>query len=211
MKLVVGFGNPEAKYNFTRHNTGFLALDFYAKVKGLNWENSSKFNAVWLKVNIANLLQDSGKSNSEQVIFIKPETYYNNVGESIAAFANFYKIPASDILVVCDDFNLDFGKTRFREKGSAGGNNGLKSTIATLGTENFPRLRIGTDSASRIGSNLATAALKRASSGEKIDTSNVGKISDIDFVLSKFTPEEKERLPELLRSVVSEIDSWLES
>ena len=115
MKLVVGFGNPENKYNFTRHNTGFLALDFYAKVKGLSWESTPKFNATWLKFGDA--------------IFIKPLTYYNNVGDAISAFSKFYKIPTSDILIVCDDFNLDFGKTRFRTSGSAGGNNGLKSTM----------------------------------------------------------------------------------
>lgn len=183
MKLIAGFGNPESKYNFTRHNTGFLALDFYAKAKGLNWSDTPKFNALWLK--------------SGDAIFIKPQTYYNNVGEAIQAFAHFYKIPVSDILVVCDDFNLDFGKLRLREKGSAGGNNGLKSTIASLSTEDFPRLRIGTDSASRVGSNLKT--------GSDSD----GKISDIDFVLSKFTAEEKEKLPDLLCSVVSEIDNWL--
>ena len=183
MKLVVGFGNPENKYNFTRHNTGFLALDFYAKVKGLTWSDTPKFNALCIK--------------SSDAVFIKPETYYNNVSDAISAFARFYKIPASDILVICDDFNLDFGKIRLREKGSAGGNNGLKSTISALGTEEFPRLRIGTDNASRIGSNLKT--------GKPTD----GKISDIDFVLSKFTPEEKGKLPELLHQVVSEIDSWL--
>ena len=150
MKLIAGFGNPESKYNFTRHNTGFLALDFYAKVKGLNWSDTPKFNALWLK--------------SGDAIFIKPQTYYNNVGEAIQAFAHFYKIPASDILVVCDDFNLDFGKLRLREKGSAGGNNGLKSTIASLSTEDFPRLRIGTDSASRVGSNLKPALILMAKS-----------------------------------------------
>ena len=183
MKLVVGFGNPENKYNFTRHNTGFLALDFYAKVKGLDWESAPKFNATWLK--------------SDDAIFIKPLTYYNDVGDAISAFAKFYKIPTSDILIVCDDFNLDFGKTRFRTSGSAGGNNGLKSTIEKLSTEDFPRLRIGTDNAMRIASNLNT--------GEPTD----GKISDIDFVLSKFTPEEKEKLPALLRDIVSQIDNWL--
>jgi len=186
MKLVVGFGNPESKYNFTRHNTGFLALDFYAKVKNLNWEGTPKFNATWLK--------------SGDAIFIKPLTYYNNVGDAISAFAKFYKIPTSDILIVCDDFNLDFGKMRLREKGSAGGNNGLKSTIEKLSTEDFPRLRIGTDNAMRVGSNLAASS----------DDPAAGKISDIDFVLSKFTPEEKEKLPELLRNIVSQIDNWLE-
>lgn len=191
MKLIVGFGNPESKYNFTRHNTGFLVLDFYAKVKDLHWESSPKFNAIWLKTNI--------DDSREQVLFIKPQTYYNNVGESVQAFAKFYKIPTSNILIVCDDFNLDFGKLRFRTNGSAGGNNGLKSTIAYLHTEDFPRLRLGTDNASRSGSNLKT--------GNTTD----GKISDVDFVLSKFTPEEKANLPGILHSAISEIDTWLQS
>lgn len=198
MKLIVGFGNPESKYNFTRHNTGFLILDFYAKVKKLAWESTLKFNAVYLKSTLSGL-EITGKNTDEQVIFIKPQTYYNNVGESIQAFAHFYKVPSSDILIVCDDFNLDFGKMRLREKGSAGGNNGLKSTIKSLGTEDFPRLRFGTDSAARSGSNLAV----------KSDDPSAGKISDIDFVLSKFTPAEKAQLPDFLHAAVSSIDDWL--
>ncbi|MBR5621246.1 aminoacyl-tRNA hydrolase [Candidatus Saccharibacteria bacterium] len=176
MKLIVGFGNPETKYNFTRHNFGFLALDFYAKLKGLSWEKTPKFDAIWLK-----------KGNT---VFIKPQTYYNEVGKSIQAFAHFYKIQSSDILVICDDFDLDFGKTRLRAHGSSGGNNGLKSTERELGTSDFNRLRLGTDSK------------LRAKSG--------GKIEDIDFVLGKFTPEEKEQLPEILRESASLIDDFID-
>ena len=172
MKLVAGFGNPESKYNFTRHNTGFLALDFYAKVKGLNWSDTPKFNALWLK--------------SGDAIFIKPQTYYNNVGEAIQAFAHFYKIPASDILVVCDDFNLEFGKLRYRERGSAGGNNGLKSVIEQLGTDAFKRLRIGT----------ANDAKRRL-------------VGDVDFVLGKYTEEERAQLPDILRAASSEITKFI--
>lgn len=172
MKLIVGFGNPENRYNFTRHNTGFLALDFYLKIKKLEWEKNPKFNATYLKIG--------------NTFLIKPLTYYNDVGSSIAAFKNFYKIKNSDILIICDDFNLDFGNLRLREKGSAGGNNGLKSTIEKLGTDNFPRLRVGT------GNN----ALRK-------------KIGDVDFVLSKFTPEEKEKLPVILREITSKIDEFL--
>ncbi len=171
MKLVVGFGNPESKYNFTRHNFGFLTLDFYAKIKDLQWEQNPKFNAIWLK--------------SDDVIFIKPQTYYNEVGSSIQAFAHFYKIEPADILVVCDDFNLDFGELRYRKNGSAGGNNGLKSTISALNTTDFPRLRLGTDSSLR------------------------QKYGDTDFVLGKFTPEEKEKLPEILRATCDRIDSLI--
>ena len=188
MKLIVGFGNPEAKYNFTRHNFGFLTLDFYAKIKGLDWESHPKFDAIWLKTSVDKLI--SSEDTSEQAIFIKPQTYYNEVGKSIQAFSHFYKIAPQDILVVCDDFDLDFGKIRMRERGSTAGNNGLKSTVKELGTSDFWRLRLGTDSK------------MRAKSG--------GKLEDIDFVLSKFTPEEKEQLPTILRSACAQIDNFLD-
>ena len=171
MKLIVGFGNPGNEYNFTRHNSGFLALDFYTKVKGLTWESHPKFGAIYLK--------------NQDHIFIKPQGFYNTSGVSVKAFANFYKIDPSDILIVCDDFNLEFGKLRKREKGSAGGNNGLKSVIAELKTDAFPRLRIGT----------GNDDLRK-------------KIGDTDFVLSKFTPEEKSQLPNILTDVVKELSSF---
>ncbi len=172
MKLIVGFGNPEAKYNFTRHNSGFLALDFYAKIKDLTWEKTEKMGAIWLK--------------TKDAIFIKPQTYYNEVGRSIQAFAHFYKIKPADILIVCDDFNLEFGKIRLREKGSAGGNNGLKSAIKELGTEEFPRLRLGT----------GNPELRQ-------------KLGDTDFVLGKFTPDEKAALPDILREVSAKLDELI--
>lgn len=187
MKLVVGFGNPEAKYNFTRHNFGFLSLDFYAKIKNLTWESSPKFDAIWLKTRIRDIVPSS--DSSEQAIFIKPQTYYNEVGKSIQAFAHFYKIKNEDVLVICDDFDLDFGKTRLREHGSSGGNNGLKSAEKELGTSHFPRLRLGTDS--------------------KLRRKSGGKIEDIDFVLGKFTPEEKEQLPQILEETAQKIDEFL--
>lgn len=176
MKLIVGFGNPEAKYNFTRHNFGFLALDFYAKIKNFSWEKTPKFDAIWAKEKIS----------GEDVIFIKPQTYYNEVGRSIQAFSHFYKVKPSNILIVCDDFNLEFGKIRFREKGSAGGNNGLKSTIKELNTEEFPRLRLGT----------GNAAIR-------------SKIGDTDFVLGKFSSEEKAALGDILREASTKLDEFI--
>ena len=166
MKVVIGFGNPGTKYNFTRHNTGFLALDFYAKVHRLEWKDTPKFFC------------QSAKDKDNDLLLIKATTYYNEVGRTARAIMNFYKLTPSDFLIVCDDFNLDFGKLRFRERGSAGGNNGLKSCIAELGTQDFPRLRIGT----------ANDAVRK-------------QIGDVDFVLSKFTPEEKEKLPNILGEV----------
>ena len=169
MKLVVGLGNPEAKYNFTRHNTGFLALDFYFKLNHLSWGAKPRYGAIF--------------GRRDDVLFIKPQDYYNLSGRAVREFMRFYKIPTSDILVICDDFNLDFGKFRYRAHGSAGGNNGLKSVIAEIGTEDFPRLRIGT------GNDALRA-----------------KIGDVDFVLSKFTLEEKMQLPEILKGVSDKID-----
>lgn len=168
MKLIVGLGNPGPEYNFTRHNFGFLALDFYAKVKNLTWQKP-KFHAIWLK--------DGDK------IFIKPQTFYNDSGRAVAEFANFYKIPLEDILVICDDFNLPFDSLRYRAKGSSGGNNGLKSISEYLHTTDFPRLRLGTGN----------------------DTLRQ-KLGDVDFVLSRFTPEEKSTLPTFLTKVTQEID-----
>ncbi len=168
MKLIVAFGNPGSEYNFTRHNFGFLALDYYFKVNGLEWESHEKFNALWKK--------------QGDTIFIKPQTFYNDIGTSVRTFADFYKIAPENILCVCDDFNLEFGEIRERAHGSAGGNNGLKSVIAHLGTENFPRLRLGT----------GNDELRK-------------KVGDVDFVLSKFTPEEKAQLPEILKKISEKI------
>lgn len=161
---MFGFGNPGHKYNFTRHNFGFLALDFYAKVHNLEFRPQTKFKA--------DIAQTDG------LLLVKPQTFYNDVGLSIRSIYDFYKLTPQDLLIICDDFNLPFGKLRFRERGSAGGNNGLKSTIAHLGTEDFPRLRLGTGN-----DNLRN------------------RIGDVDFVLSKFTPEEHDQLPAVLREI----------
>ena len=173
MKLIVGLGNPGNEYNLTRHNFGFLALDFYFKTHGLEFEKSEKFRAKWLK--------------SGQVIFIEPQTYYNDVGSSIQEFMNYYKIPLGDLLILCDDFNLDFGTLRYREKGTDGGNNGLKSTIRSLNTTDFKRLRLGT----------ANNAMRK-------------KMGDVDFVLGRFTPEEREKLPEILTNIAKRIDDFIQ-
>ncbi|MBR2587206.1 aminoacyl-tRNA hydrolase [Candidatus Saccharibacteria bacterium] len=164
MNLIVALGNPGNQYNFTRHNFGFLALDFYFKVNHLEWEPHEKFNSIWKK--------------QGDTIFIKPQTFYNEVGQAAKAFADFYKIPPENILVICDDFNLKFGTIRERQKGSAGGNNGLKSIIANLKTENFPRIRLGT----------GNDELRQ-------------KIGDVDFVLSKFTEAERKELPDVLLKI----------
>ena len=172
MKLVIGLGNPGNQYNFTRHNVGFLALDFYFKKKGIDWEKQPKFGAVWALTNDA--------------FFVKPQDYYNESGRAVKEFLQYYKIPVSDILVICDNFDLEFGKVRFRTSGATGGNNGLKSVDSYLGTAEYPRIRVGT----------GNDVLRR-------------KMGDIDFVLSKFTAEEKTKLPEILSEVEQKIDEFL--
>lgn len=132
MKLIVGLGNPGRDYAKTRHNTGFMTLDEVAS--RLNADvNTKKFKAL-----IANV-----KVKGETVILMKPQTYMNLSGEAVGECARFYNIPVSDILILVDDLDLPVGKIRLREKGSSGGQNGLKSIISHLGTQDFKRIRIG--------------------------------------------------------------------
>jgi len=175
MKLIIGFGNPSRQYNFTRHNFGFLALDFYAKTHDLSWKSDPKFFADTTRI--------------DDVIFVKPQTFYNRVGESVSKFVKFYKLnPATDILIVCDDFDLPFGTIRLREQGTTAGNNGLKSTIDHLKTTQFPRLRLGSNN----------PPIRET-------------LGDTDFVLSKFTPEEREQLPQILTKISDKIDDFTQN
>ena len=130
--LVAGLGNPEKKYTLTRHNSGFLCVDFLAEKHGFKI-NKLKFKAVIADTVI----------NSHRCIVMKPQTYMNSSGESIRAAADYYKVDPEDILVVYDDISLAPGQLRIRAKGSAGGHNGIKSIIAHLGTQEFPRVKVG--------------------------------------------------------------------
>ena len=130
--LIVGLGNPGEKYENTRHNVGFQVVDELAERQNAPVQKL-KFKAL------TNLLTISG----EKVLVMKPVTYMNLSGEAVRPAADFYKIPPERILVISDDTALDPGKLRIRTKGSAGGHNGLKSIIQHLGTDQFPRVRIG--------------------------------------------------------------------
>ncbi len=132
MKLIAGLGNPDEKYENTRHNVGFMVADKLAETIG------AKFNQSMKRAKIASVFY-----KGEKIIIIKPQTYMNLSGESVAPIADYFRIPKEDILIVVDDVNLSLGKLRMRKSGSAGGHNGLKSVILNLATEEFPRLRIG--------------------------------------------------------------------
>ena len=119
MYAIVGLGNPDKKYDKTRHNIGFDVIDELASQMG-------------------------GMIGNEKVILVKPQTYMNNSGESVREVMDFYKLdPQQEIIIIADDISLDVGKIRIRAKGSAGGHNGLKSIIAHTGTQNFKRIKVG--------------------------------------------------------------------
>ncbi|MDD6467438.1 MAG: aminoacyl-tRNA hydrolase [Erysipelotrichaceae bacterium] len=134
MKLIIGLGNPEAKYDGTRHNTGFMVMDRIAKQCQVNIDQK-KFKAL---VSLTNI-------RGEKVLLMKPLTYMNLSGEAIQMAMHFYQIDPSDICVIYDDMDLPCGQLRLREKGSAGGHNGMKSIISHIGTDVFPRIRVGID------------------------------------------------------------------
>ena len=130
--IIAGLGNPGLEYADTRHNAGFLTMDVLAEQCGVKLDQM-KFKS------------DCGEAMLGEVrcLLMKPTTYMNLSGDAIAAAANFYKIPPEQVLVIYDDISLPPGKLRLRRKGSAGGHNGIKSIIAQLGTEEFPRIRVG--------------------------------------------------------------------
>ena len=130
--LVVFLGNPGLRYEGTRHNAGFMAADAFARKHSVSI-NRSRFRALTATCPIG----------SETVLLMKPQTYMNLSGEAVGQAARFYKIPADHGLVVSDDISLPVGAMRIRTKGSAGGHNGLKNIISVLGTEEFPRIRLG--------------------------------------------------------------------
>ena len=175
MKLIIGLGNPEPRYDGTRHNAGFWLLDQYARHRKLVFQPKTKFKASVAEFDAA----------GDKVIMAKPTTYYNLSGEAVRALADFYKVPVGDILVVHDEIALPCGTIRTRRGGSDAGNNGVRSVTEHLG-DGTARLRIDTHNNLR----------------EQID--------DADFVLSKFTADETARLTELLPTLMSIIDSFVD-
>jgi PTH1 family peptidyl-tRNA hydrolase len=132
VKLVVGLGNPGRRYHESRHNIGFAVSDELARRSGAVYEHS-RANALAARVG----------AGPSAVLLVKPLTMMNLSGEAVAGLAHFFKVDTTAILVVADDVNLPLGRLRLRARGSAGGHNGFRSIIGLLGTEEFPRLRVG--------------------------------------------------------------------
>lgn len=174
MKLIAGLGNPGSDFEQTRHNIGFEVMDALSDAHHFPLDKL-KFNAQFGK----------GKIKGEDLILVKPLTYMNLSGEAIAPLMDFYKIPIEDVLVVYDDLDLPTGRIRLREKGSAGGHNGIKSIIQHLGTQNFKRLRIG---------------IGRPSGRQPV----------VDYVLKRFDKEDQPVVDDAIKQAAEACEMWLE-
>lgn len=133
-QLIIGLGNPEPKYENTRHNVGFAAVDILAKAWQLSWQQNRRFQG---------LIAEGNAPLGNRVRLLKPLTYMNRSGQSVRAVIDWYKLPPESLLVIYDDMDLPVGRLRLRLSGSAGGHNGIKSIIVHLGSQSFPRLRVG--------------------------------------------------------------------
>lgn len=158
MKIIVGLGNPEKEYKNTRHNIGFEVINKLSK------DCNIEINKAKYKAHLG-----EGVISNERVIILKPQTYMNLSGESIADILNFLKLTSKDIIIVYDDVSLPVGDIKIREKGSAGGHNGIKSIISRLGTDEFLRIKVGV--------------------GEKPKNYDLA-----DYVLGKFSKEEESKM-----------------
>lgn len=173
MKLIIALGNPERKYDDTRHNVGFALLDAYATAHQASFAAQSKFHA-----DIAEF-----RADDERVLLVKPTTYYNEVGLSARSLIDFYKLSTSDVLVIHDDLNLPLGTIRTRIGGSDGGNNGLKSLASHIGLTTA-RLRVGTWHETHQGSDMTAVVLGKFNASERKLIANLQPI--IDDVINDF-------------------------
>lgn len=164
MKLLVGLGNYPAKYNQTRHNLGFLTVEYIAKKYECEpFKDDKKF--------FGQVTQ--GQVGKEKVVLLKPATYMNLSGKSVQAVAHFYKIKPENIVLFFDDADLEFGTVRFRNDSSAGGHNGVKSVIEVLGTNKFPRIKMGIATEEKKKMPTEAFVLQKFSEKEWADVPNV--------------------------------------
>ena len=157
VQLIVGLGNPGAKYDQTRHNIGFEAIDSLSRSWQIPLSEHRKFQCQF---------GEGIAVKGQKLRLLKPTTFMNLSGQSIRAVTDWYKLPPESVLVIYDDMDLPIGKLRLRQSGSAGGHNGIKSTIAHLNGQNFPRLRIGIGSAKQADSEVVSHVLGRFSQAE---------------------------------------------
>jgi PTH1 family peptidyl-tRNA hydrolase len=172
-KLIVGLGNPGKEYRYTRHNLGFLVAERIAEQYNVKFRLSSLINGFLAKADTA----------EHKILILMPVTFMNHSGRAVAKTMSKHGVEESDMLVICDDLNLEFGQLRIRAKGRDGGHNGLGSIIETIGSSDFHRLRLG-----------------------------IGRPHHddvVDYVLKTFMPQEQEFVPELIEKAVDCVSLWL--
>lgn len=174
MYAVVGLGNPGSKYTGTRHNVGYAVVDVLAKSPGAD-RFRDKFQAEVAELN----------EGGDKILLVKPQTFMNLSGQSVRKLVDFYHLEPQQVLIVCDDVNLPLGKLRFRPKGTHGGHNGLRDIQNHLGTNEYPRLRLGVDAP---------------------DEKDM-----VDHVLGKFRPSEKPMIDEAIRTAAEAVAVWWKS
>lgn len=174
--LVAGLGNPGAEYEGTRHNAGFVVIDALARKFGLRWKRQAAFEAETSRWD---------RPSAHAVVLAKPQTFMNESGRSLRKLADFYKVPADRVVVIYDDLNIDLGLVKISVTGSAGGHNGVASTLEHLGN-GFVRYRIG------------------------IGPKQPPQMDLKDYVLGKFTPEQEDLLQKNLETYVSGLSLLLE-
>ena len=193
MKLIVGLGNPGAKYEKTRHNLGFMVIEGFLKaftpVNKTVWDNKDKF-----KSEIAELEWNSRKKKTlEKIILAKPKTYMNNSGMAVSLLARFYKIAPEDIWIIHDEIDLPLGMMKIRQGGSAAGHRGVESIIESLKTDKFFRFRLG---------------IGFSKNKDKFVKVNMG--SATEFVLRGFSGQESSKARTLVKRAVNAIETALE-
>ncbi len=191
MKLIVGLGNPGAQYLDTRHNVGFEVIDSLAAKLGwigkpIQFDSMSRMKFDGLALD-GNLTRVSG--GDEKLLLLKPLTFMNLSGKAVLAAMTFYQLSPADIVIVLDDLALPCGRIRLRSGGSSGGHNGLKDIERVLGTDQYPRLRLGIDA---------------------VSSSGPAKIPGRDYVLGKFTPEQRARLAPAIDRATGAIVTWVD-
>jgi len=177
MKLIIGLGNPGKKYQKTWHNLGFLILGEWQKILAFPaFKKQLKFQAE----------TSEGKLGEEKIILAKPLTYMNNSGEAVAKIKNYYQLDLDQIIAIHDDIDLPLGKIRLAKNSSAGGHNGVKSLIETLGSQNFWRLKIG------------------------VKTPRLEKIKAEDYVLEKFNKQQELEIAKIKKTAVAALETGLD-
>jgi PTH1 family peptidyl-tRNA hydrolase len=179
MKLIVGLGNPGKTYAHNRHNVGFRCLNHFARLHSIRFDHRQ----CRAKVGIS-------ERRGEKLLLAKPGTFVNLSGESVACLVRKHDIPLSDLLIIYDDLDLPLGKIRLRQNGSSGGHKGMNSIISALGSEEFPRIRVG------IG----------RPQGER---QSINEDAIVNYVLSDFSPQEEAVIKPVLVKVAEAIDCFL--